>query len=53
MVQAVTTPGDGCIGMVACPGLTRGLDEDLETLKQWGANAILYLVDHPEEALHV
>ncbi len=45
MVQAVTTPGDGRIGMVACPGVMRGLDEDLEALKQWGASGVVSLVE--------
>lgn len=44
----MTAPGGGRIGMVACPGLRRGLEADLEGLKQWGANGLVSLVETHE-----
>ena len=44
----MTAPGGGRIGMVACPGLQRGLEADLEGLKQWGANGLVSLVEAHE-----
>ena len=48
MIDFVETPGGGAIGMVPCPGAPAhdqsALRRDLETIRAWGASALVTLI---------
>lgn len=52
LIDSVCTPGGGVIGMIPCPGAPaydpRALQRDIETIREWGASALVTLITERE-----